>query len=116
MLAATFIVMTSSRVRELMRVGRKVLLTRKPAFASARLFSSEKHVVDSTHFRETCSPHPLATEGNTMKASKAIFTVISKDEHGNIKTEVTIAVEKREHFLIQMFLALKLFVHCNEAT
>lgn len=87
-----------------MGVGRKIILTKnppmKPAFASARLFSSEKHMVDSTHFRETCSPHPLATEGNRMKASKAIFTVMSKDEHGNIKTEVTITIEKTVQYLI----------------
>ena len=91
--------MTSSTVRKLMRVGRKIISTRnppiKPAFVLVRHFSSKKEEVDSIHFRATKTPHPLATEGNTMKADKAIFTVISKDQHGNIKTEVTTSIEKK---------------------
>ena len=98
-LAAIAITMTSLTVRKLMRVGRKILSTSnpsmKPAFIFVRHFSSEKEEIDSIHFRATNTPHPLASEGNTMKANKATLTVITKDEHGHIKTEVTISVVNR---------------------
>lgn len=54
---------------------------------SLRSFSNETYESNSVHFRATSTPHPLATEKNTLKAAP-IPTLSGLDKDGNPIPEV----------------------------
>lgn len=56
--------------------------------SSSRLFSDKLQNVDSVHFRATSTPHPLASEGNSLKASTPRPTLSGLDDAGKPITEV----------------------------
>lgn len=57
-------------------------------FSSTRLSSAKQHNVDSVHLQATGTPHPLASEGNSLKTSVPKPTLPGLDETGKPIVEV----------------------------
>ena len=72
---------------------RRIILTKGSStavclFSSSRFSSDKQHNVDSVHFRATSTPHPLASEGNSLKSSSPTPTLSGLDESGKPIVEV----------------------------
>ena len=85
--------MAPTNLRLMKVLSTKLLTSRgqllRPTTLAVRAFSADHGETSSIHFRATNTPHPLATKGNTLKATKPTPTISGFDKDGNAETEVT---------------------------
>ena len=85
--------MAPSNLRLIQAFGTKIFTTRgqllRSTTSAVRAFSADHSETSSVHFRATNTPHPLATKGNTLKATKPTPTISGFDKDGNIEIEVS---------------------------
>lgn len=85
--------MAPTNLRLIQALGTKLFTTRgqllRSTTSAVRAFSADHSETSSVHFRATNTPHPLATKGNTLKATKPTPTISGFDKDGNVEIEVS---------------------------